>query len=99
MCKKVKRFSVCNSVEFGDKYIYWKSATRIKEEKEINSIQIETEEVKLPLDADDMISYTLTLCDPMDCSLQGSSVHGILQASILEWVTISFSRGSSQPRD
>ena len=37
----------------------------------------------------------LTLCDPMDCSLPGSSVHGILQATILEWVAISFSRGSS----
>ena len=41
----------------------------------------------------------LTLCDPMDCSPPGSSVHGILQARILEWVAISFSRGSSQPRD
>ena len=40
-----------------------------------------------------------TLCDPMDCSLPGSSVHGILQARILEWVAISFSRGSSRPRD
>ena len=40
-----------------------------------------------------------TLCDPMDCSLSGSSVHGILQARILEWVAISFSRESSQPRD
>ena len=40
-----------------------------------------------------------TLCDPMDCSLPGSSLHGILQANILEWVAISFSRGSSQPRD
>ena len=37
------------------------------------------------------------LCDPMDYSLAGSSVHGILQASILEWVAISFSKGSSQP--
>ena len=35
----------------------------------------------------------LTLCDPMDCSLPGSSVHGIFQAWILEWVAISFSRG------
>ena len=34
----------------------------------------------------------LTLCDPRDYSLPGSSVHGILQARILEWVTISFSR-------
>ena len=40
-----------------------------------------------------------TLCDPVDCSSPGSSVHGILQARMLEWVAISFSRGSSQPRD
>ena len=38
-------------------------------------------------------------CDPMDCSLPGSSVCGILQARILEWVAISSSRGSSPPRD
>ena len=41
----------------------------------------------------------LTLWDPMDCSFPGSSVHGNLQASILEWVAISSSRGSSQLRD
>ena len=41
----------------------------------------------------------LTLCKPMDCSPPGSSVHGTLQARILEWVAISFSRGSSRPRD
>ena len=40
-----------------------------------------------------------TLCDPMDCSLPGSSVHGILQARILEWVIMTFSRGSSWPKD
>ena len=40
-----------------------------------------------------------TLCDPKDCSLPGFSVHGICQARVLEWVAISFSRGSSQPRD
>ena len=40
-----------------------------------------------------------TLCDPVDCSLRGSSVHGILQARILKWVAISFSRGSSWPRE
>ena len=40
-----------------------------------------------------------TLCDPMDCSPPGSSVHGISQERILEWVAISSSRGSSQPRD
>ena len=37
--------------------------------------------------------FCLTLCDPMDCGLPGSSVHRILQARILEWVAISFSRG------
>ena len=37
----------------------------------------------------------LTLCSPMDYSLPGSSVHGILQARILEWVAVSYSRGSS----
>ena len=40
-----------------------------------------------------------TLCDPMDCSPPGSSIHGILQARVLEWVAISFSRRSSRPRD
>ena len=40
-----------------------------------------------------------TLCDPMGCSLPGSSLHGILQARVLEWVAISFSRGSSRPRN
>ena len=39
----------------------------------------------------------LTLCDPMHCSPPGSSVHGILQARILEWVGIPFSRGSFRP--
>ena len=41
----------------------------------------------------------LTLCDLMDCSPPGSSVHGIFQAQILEWVAISYSRGCSPPRD
>ena len=40
-----------------------------------------------------------TLCDPMDCSPPGSSLHGIFQAIVLEWIAISFSRGSSWPRD
>ena len=40
----------------------------------------------------------LTLCHPMDCSLPGSSVHGIFQAGVLRWVAIPFSRESSRPR-
>ena len=41
----------------------------------------------------------LTLCNPKNCSLPGSSVHGIFQARVLEWVPISFFTGSSQTRD
>ena len=41
----------------------------------------------------------LTLCNTVDCSPPGSSVHGISQARVLEWVAISCSRGSSRPRD
>ena len=40
-----------------------------------------------------------TLCDPMDCSLSGSFIHGIFQARVLEWIAISFSRGFSRPRN
>ena len=43
--------------------------------------------------------WKVTLCNSMDCSLPGSSVHGILQGRILEWVAFLFSRGSSWPRD
>ena len=39
----------------------------------------------------------LTLCDPVNCSLSGSSVHGFFQARVLEWLAISFSSGSSRP--
>ena len=46
-----------------------------------------------------LLQSCLTLCDPMDCSLPGSSVHGILQARILEWVAMPSSRESSKPRD
>ena len=40
-----------------------------------------------------------TLCDPVDCSPPGFSIHGIFQARILEWIASSFTRGSSQPRN
>ena len=45
------------------------------------------------------LQWCPTLCDPMDCSLSGFSVHGILQARIPEWNALPSSRGSSQPRD
>ena len=46
-----------------------------------------------------LLQWCPILCGPMDCSPPGSSVHGLLQARTLEWVAISFSRGSSWPRD
>ena len=46
-----------------------------------------------------VIQSCLIRCDPVDCSLPGSSIHGILQAKILEWLAMPSSRGSSQPRD
>ena len=46
-----------------------------------------------------IIQLCLTLCDSMDCSPSSSSVHGILQERLLEWVAIPFSRRSSQPRN
>ena len=46
-----------------------------------------------------LVSRVCLFCNPIVCSPPGCSVHGILQARILEWVAISFSRGSSQPRD
>ena len=55
---------------------------------------LEKEKVKVLV-----IQFCPPLCDPMDCSLSGSSVHGILQTRILEWVAIPFYRGSSWPRD
>ena len=49
----------------------------------------------LKLGVSDVAQSCPTLCDPMDCSLSHSSVHGIFQARVLEWIAISFSRGSS----
>ena len=46
----------------------------------------------------DLIAVVSDSCDPMDSSLPGSSAHGISQAGILQWVAISYSKGSSPPR-
>ena len=49
--------------------------------------------------ANEVTQLCPTLCDHLDCSLPGFSIHGIFQARVLEWFAISLSRGSSQPRD
>ena len=45
------------------------------------------------------VTFVMSLCDPMDCCLLGSSVHGILKARMLEWVAMPFPRRSSRPKD
>ena len=55
--------------------------------------------IELPCVHAKSLQLCSTLCDPMDWSLPGSSVHGILQGRILDWVAISYSKGSSQSRD
>ena len=58
-------------------------------------------QIRFPLvcESEIVTQLYLTLRHSMDCRPPGSSVHGILQARILEWVAIPFSKGSSQPRD
>ena len=83
---------------------------KLKEKMELSSVHVgrnSKTNVKLHMLIKDVPSLSEsevaqscpTLFDPMDCSLPGSSVHGIFQAIVLEWIAISFSRGSSWPRD
>ena len=67
--------------------------------QESNPILLHCRQVLYQLSYEGSPKSCSTLYDPMDCSPPGSSVHGILQARILEWITIPYSRGSSQPRD
>ena len=53
----------------------------------------------LGVEVSEVAQSCLILCDPMDCHLPGSFIYGIFQARVLEWVAISFSRGSSRPRN
>ena len=62
--------------------------------REVGEEQSEAEEKE-----SEVAQLCLSLCNPVDCSPPCSSVHGIFQARVLEWVAISFSRGSSRPRD
>ena len=66
--------------------------------QEICNCQMQSFQPKYILEVKVLVTQLcLTLCDPMDCSLPDSSVPGILQARILEWVAIPFSRGSPNP--
>ena len=71
-------------------YLSLRGTTKVRTCKTIACVWCESES--------EVAQSCLTLCDPM-CSLSGSSVHGIFQARVLEWVAISFPRGSSRPRN
>ena len=77
--------TVQNHQLFGTQLLYGPTLTSIHRKKESKESQV--------------AQSCPTLCNPVDCSLPGSSVHAIFQARILEWVAVSFSRGSSQLRD
>ena len=72
-------------------------ADNIPESQEKETINMRFHFAFLPPVSEVKSLSRVRLCDPMDCSPPGSFIHGILQARILEWVAISFSRGSSQP--
>ena len=73
---------------------YWGYTSQIKQKKIPALVEIIFQQVH-----GQSLQSCRTLCNPMDCSLPGSSVHGILQARILQWVTMLSSRRSFQPRD
>ena len=68
--------------------------------KEIREFVNREKRIKISLSTETEVAQSCpTLCDPTDCSLPGSSIRGVSQARILEWVAISSSRESSLPRD
>ena len=98
--KKFKiRIFTENSIVFP--YIFFPYISRIfyNSNKKEPGLNLNKDEEDLYESESEVAQLCPTLCDPMDCSLPGFSVHGILQARILEWAAISFSRGSSRPRD
>ena len=87
--KKIKKLASTKIVQQAHIYMFIKITLNPTHEKENDTYSI-------PMHAESLQSCP-TLCDPMDCSPPGSSVHGILQASILEWIAILYSRGSPEP--
>ena len=75
-------------------FLCWKRMSNIM----IMIFIVSKENIKMTLSIQWVCALFLSICNPMDCSPLGSSVHGIFQTRILEWVVISYSRGSSQSK-
>ena len=89
--RRIHGYLICNRIHWRKKTFLVTNATNVWDKKSTWNF--------LFLPACLVAQSRPILCDPMDCSPPGSSVHRIFQARILEWVTISFSRDSSQPGD
>ena len=93
MEKDLNRHLAIREIGVANKYTKRRSISHVNRERETETT------LRNRLHVGSVTQSCLTLCDPIDCGPPGSSVHGILQARRLEWVAISSSRGSSQPRD
>ena len=100
---RLKLFLIMPSIDFSSICALIHVVTRVPEDCPYEShLRVLSDPGQTPfacLSESEIAQSCPTLCNPMNCSLLGSSVHGIFQARVLEWVAISFSRGSSLPRD
>ena len=87
----------CSCPESGERGLYCISQAGKRSKLKIWSAV--STECELKVKGESVSGSGVSKCDLMDCSPPGSSVHGILQATVLEWVAIYFSRGSSRPKD
>ena len=92
MIHTIKGFGVVNKAEVD---VFLELFRFFYDPTDVGNLIFDSSEVKW----NEVAQLCLTLCDPMDGSLPGSTVHGIFQARILEWAAISFSSRPSQPRD
>ena len=95
----VSRAKICSFLPFRKRTLKLKYCSRLKHCPRSDQCSLNPRILHVIIKKSKVTQSYPTLCDPMDCSLPAFSVHGISEARILEWVAISFSRGSSWPRD
>ena len=95
-CSELLSFMELTDVDLGLRVPYWDSSSKTGLCTHLSWLSIFKPKGQ---SVSEVAQSCPTLCNPTDCSLPGSSIHGIFQVRVLEWVSISFSRGSSRPRD